>query len=181
MIHISSTKAVGIPSWSFKEFRARYTYCCQNCGGSIIAGTKYLRHVERLGSRRGKDPLRNIHVHLDCQAPWYQPGDLPHRLRQIGSLPGTTPPPEVYNRSQPFIRPSVAISNSDIGIVQWKLPAALEEKIAFCPSVSIQIGAVAEIEHSLTIVLTALVKAAGNKRESLKLSHLINEIASRLH
>lgn len=180
MIKLVSAQTINIPSWGFKVFRARYTYCCDNCGGSIVSGTKYYRHVVRLGSRRGKDPLRNLHTHLDCHAHWYQPGDLPRRLRYVGSLPGKVPPVDVYDRSKPFVRPNIAVCSERTGTLQWKLPPGLEEKIAFCYSPAIQINAIAEIEQALTIVLTALVGAVGNKRKSLKLSHLLNEIADSL-
>ncbi len=180
MIKLVSAQTEGIPSWSFKELRARYTYGCANCGGSIIAGTKYLRHVVRLGSRRGKDPLRNVHVHLDCHAPWYQPGDLPRRLRHVGNLPGQVPPEDVRQPSIPFIRPHVSINGEVIGTLQWKLPRDLEIKIAFCTSSAVQLGSIAEIEQALSILLTALVGAVGHKRKSLKLSHLINEMAAGL-
>jgi len=146
----------------------------------IVAGTKYQRHVERLGSHKGKDPLRNIHMHLDCQAPWYQPGDLPHRLRQVGSLPGNLPPADIHDTSRPFMRPAVSVSNEAIGTLMWKLPPGAEAKIAFCPSTNTQMGAIGEIEQALSIVLTALIGSIGNKRQSQKLSNLINEIASHV-
>ena len=180
MIKLVSAQTVGIPSWSFKEFRARKNYACRNCGGMIVTGTTYLRHVERLGSRKGKDPLRNVHVHLDCHAPWYQPGDLPHHLRQVGNLPGRVPPVDVHNPSVAFLRPQVAVSGDDVGTLLWKLPEGIAQRIAFCPSPLRQTGAVGEIEQVLTLVLTALTQAAGSKRQALKLSHLLNEIASNL-
>lgn len=169
-----------IESWSFKEYRARYNYRCKNCGGMIVAGTQYLRHVERLGPNKSKDPLRNVHVHLDCHAPWYQPADLPHRLRQLSTLPGKLPPVSVHNPAVAFLHPQVAVTGDRIGTAIWKLPEAIAQKIAFCPSPIRKIGAVGEIEQALSIVLLALTQSAGNKRKSLILSHHINEIAASL-
>jgi hypothetical protein len=169
----------GILSWSGKTFRARKNYCCRNCGGIIPIGVVYHRDVERLGVRRGKDPLRNVHFHLDCDAPWYQPGDT-HRLRSLGRLPYQTPPAEVYDREHGYLKPAIAVTSPTLGNLQWQLPSSIAEKLAFVPEAGLAVSAVAEIEYALQIVLTALVDAHGHKRKSMKLNHLLNEIADNL-
>jgi hypothetical protein len=168
-----------IPSWSFKTYRARYNYSCANCGGIIVAGTQYLRHVERLGANKGVDPLRNVHVHLDCMAPWYQP-ESPHRLRSVGKLPGRTPRSEVYDGQKSFLKPSITIVSDELGTLLWQPPQALCEKLVFTKRPGIATSAMAEIESSLTIVLTALMQASGNQRKAMRLNHLISEMADLL-
>lgn len=171
--------AYGITAWSYKIFRARKNYCCANCDGIIPSGVKYMRHVERLGPQKGKDPLRNVHVHLDCTAPWYQPETSP-RLRHVGKLPGKMPPSAVYNRISGFLTPAVCVREDAIGTLQWQLPQSLAQKLAFAPKPGLAISAVAEIETALAIVATALLQAVGHQRKSMKLSNLINEIAGEL-
>ena len=169
----------GILSWSYKTYRARYNYRCANCEGIIPSGTKYLRHVERLGANKGVDPLRNVHVHLDCTAPWYQP-EAPHRLKHLGNLPGRLPPVAVHDPAQYYHKPSVAIATDAIGILLWQPPAELAAKLAFCPRQHLSHGAMADIEATLTIVMTALVQASGHRRKAMKLNHLIEEITRLL-
>ena len=166
----------GIPSWSGKEFKARRNYRCANCGGAIPSGTKYLRHVERLGANKGVDPLRNVHVHLDCMAPWYQP-EAPHRLKHLGNLPGRLPPVDIHDPAQYYHKPSVAIATPALGIVQWQPPGDLAAKLAFCPKQHLSHGAMADIEATLTIVMTALVQASGHRRKAMKLNHLIEAMS----
>lgn len=169
----------GIPDWSYKTFRARKNYCCRNCDGIIPSGVVYMRHVERLGPQKGKDPLRNVHIHLDCTAPWYQPEASP-RLRHVGKLPGKVPPPSVYDGVSGFLTPAVYVRKDAIGTLQWQLPQNLAQKLAFAPKPGLAITAVAEIETALAIVASALLQAVGHQRKSMKLSHLINEIAAEL-
>jgi hypothetical protein len=142
-------------------------------------GVVYLRHVERLGARKGIDPLRNVHVHLDCQAPWYQP-EAPHRLKALGRLPGRTPPPAIYNGTAYFHKPSIAITTAGVGTLQWQPEARLAAKIMFAPNQQIALGAMAEIEVTLHIVMTAITQATGNKRKAMKLNHLIEAISHLL-
>lgn len=170
------TVTYGIPSWSFKTFRARKNYRCAQCDGVIPSGTKYLRHVVRLGPKKGSDPLQNVHVHLDCGAPWYQP-DMPKRLYHVGKLPGRTPPPSVYNGEHGFLKPGVALNTKAIGVLQWTLPHTMAQKIAFTPNKELALSAISEIEHSLMIVATALITVCGHQKKSMQLSHLINEIS----
>lgn len=169
---------VGIPSWSNKTFRARKNYACANCSGIIPIGVQYLRHVERLGARKGNDPLRNIHSHLDCTAPWYQPESGP-RLRHVGLLPHAVPPPAVIGTGA-FIVPSVSVQSDTIGIVQWRLPPELAQKIAFTTTPGLAVSAITELELALGVLLSALVETVGNQRRSMMLSHLINQIATSL-
>lgn len=169
----------GIPSWSYKTYKARYNYHCQNCGGIIPAGTQYLRHVERLGTNKGVDPLRNVHTHLDCHAPWYQP-EAPHRLKNVGRLPRSLPPAAVFDVGRYHHKPSVALASSIIGILQWQPPTDLAAKLVAMPNQYIAEGAMVEIESTLQIVMTALVQASGNKRKAMKLNHLIEGITHLL-
>ena len=168
-----------IESWSYKTYRARRNYKCANCGGVIPSGTQYLRHVERLGANKGVDPLRNVHVHLDCMAPWYQT-EQPHRLKSVGKLPGRTPPPAVYDGSQSFIKPSIALNSTELGTLIWQPPQALCEKLVFTKNPTIAKNAMAELEVALNIVMTALMQSAGSQRQAMKLNHLLNEIADTL-
>ena len=174
------TVTYDIPSWSFKTFQARKNYRCAHCDGVIPQGIKYLRHVERLGPRKMKDPLRNVHVHLDCTAPWYQPEQAP-RLRHVGRLPGKIPPPEIYDGVTGFIIPAVAVHSPTVGTMQWLLPSVLAQKLAFAPNRGLSVSAIAEIEQSLLIVLTALVEVSGHQKKSMKLSHLINQMAAEIN
>ncbi len=169
----------GIPSWSDKEFKARRNYRCANCEGIIPSGTKYQRHVERLGANKGVDPLRNVHVHLDCTAPWYQP-ESPHRLKSVGNLPGRMPPAEVYDGTSYFHKPSIALTKTEVGTLQWQPEVTLAARIAFCPKQYIAQNAMAEIEVTLNIVMTAITQAAGNKRKAMKLNHLIEAMSHLL-
>jgi hypothetical protein len=168
-----------IPSWSYKTYKARRNYRCANCEGIIPSGTKYLRNVIRLGANKGVDPLRNVHFHLDCTAPWYQPEAL-HRLKSVGNLPGRNPPAEVYDGTSYYHKSSIAIFQTGVGILQWQPEATLVAKIAFCPKQYIAQNAMAEIEATLQIVLTAITQATGNKRKAMKLGHQIEAIASLL-
>jgi hypothetical protein len=169
----------GIPSWSEKTYTARYNYRCACCDGLIPAGTKYLRHVERLGANKGVDPLRNVHVHLDCQAPWYQP-ESPHRLKSVGKLPHRAPPPDVHDTARYYHKPSIVLVSPTLGTLQWQPPIDLAAKLVAMPNQFISTGAVVEIESTLTIVMTALMQAAGSQRKAKKLSHLIEAITHLL-
>jgi len=178
MRHIPQV-SYGIPSWSFKTYTARYNYHCKNCGGLIPSGTKYLRHVERLGANKGVDPLRNVHMHLDCHAPWYQP-EAPHRLKNVGRLPHRMPPVAVHDVGRYHHKPSVAVTTSTIGTLQWQPPAELAAKLVAMPNQHIAESAMVEIESTITIVMTALMQATSNKRKAMKLNHLIEEITHLL-
>lgn len=169
----------GIPSWSYKTYTARYNYRCANCAGLIPAGTKYLRHVERLGANKGVDPLRNVHVHLDCTAPWYQP-EQPHRLKNVGRLPHKIPPAAMYDVGRYHHKPSVTLNSPTLGTLLWQPPADLAAKLVAMPNQHVSEGAMVEIESNLTVVLTALMQATGNQRKAMRLNHLIAGIAQLL-
>lgn len=166
----------GIPSWSYVEYKAKYNYRCEFCEGVIPAGTQYLRHVVRLGPRKGKDPLRNVHVHLNCEAPWWQPGPPPHCLKYVGKLPGRKQPASVYNGTRSYHKPSVCISKHHIGTLQWQPPKDLTEKLVFMSKQHIAHTAMAEIEQTLLVVITALTQAVGHQRKAMELNHAINDI-----
>ena len=140
----------GIPEWSYVEYKAKYNYSCAHCAGAIPAGTQYLRHVVRLGPRKGKDPLRNIHVHINCEAPWWQPGPPPHCLKYVGKLPGRTPPAATTAGNRYYLKPSVTLSTTDIGTLQWQPPKELVEKLVFMKNQHLGVSAVAEIVHTPT-------------------------------
>ena len=167
----------GIMSWSYKEFTARKNYPCENCGGMIPKGTTYLRHVVRLGSRKGKDPLRNVHVHLDCTAPWYHP-EMDDRCRSLRQLPGRVPPPEQQDALLMHVPLAVAIGSTGdpLGAFTWLLPPELAQRMLHSPNEANAIGSWAEIEQNLQLMLYALTKAAGNRRLGLKVSHALNEL-----
>lgn len=169
-----------IPSWSGKVIKARKHHRCENCGGIIIAGTKYARDVVRLGTDKARDARRNLHYHLDCEAPWYQ-GEVVHRTKHIGKLPGGLPPETIAKPGTPYLAPAVAASSNQIGTVQWKLPEHLATRLVHNPNSAGTIGAVAEYEALLAIVLEGAVLASGHQRIAMRLSHLVNEIAELVH
>lgn len=169
----------GIPSWSFKTYTARYNYHCANCDGLIPARTKYLRHVERLGANKGVDPLRNVHVHLDCHAPWYQP-ESPHRLKNVGRVLHRLPPIALHNVGRYHHKPSIAVTSPTVGTWQWQPPTDLCAKLVAMSNQYVAEGAMVEIESTLTIVMTALMQATSNKHKAMKLNHLIEEIVHLL-
>jgi hypothetical protein len=70
--------------------------------------------------------------------------------------------------------------NNELGTLLWQPPQALCEKLVFTEQSDIALGAMAEIESSLAIVLTALMQASGHQRKAMRLNHLISEIASLL-
>jgi len=171
------TVEYGIQSWSFKQFTARKNYQCENCGGIIPKGTSYLRHVVRQGSRKMKDPLRNVHVHLDCHAPWYHP-EMDDRCRSLRQLPGRVPPPEQQNPLLMKTPLAIAVGErgGPLGAFNWLLPAELAQRMLHSPNEVNAAGSWAEIEQNLQLVLYALTKAAGNRRVGLKVSHALNEL-----
>ena len=166
---------IGIPSWS-RIYRARSTYCCDNCGGTIPQGTKYQRHVVRLGSQKGRDPLRNIHVHLDCEAPWYQPDNLTHRLRNLARLP-LLAPQLVEGMTEVAMFPPLSVHSAALGTLTWQPGVALAATLQATP---VGKAAIAEMEAILGIVLTAFTGSASNKRKAMKVNHLITQLVSEI-
>ncbi len=164
----------GIESWSYREFTARQNYPCENCGGIIPKGTTYLRHVVRQGVRKGKDPLRNVHVHLDCGAPWYHP-PMDDRCRNLRQLPGRIPPPEAQISRLMGVRHSIAI-DSPYGKMLLQLPAELSQRMLHAPDERLQAGVTAEIQQAIELLLYSLSAAAGNRRRGQKISHALNEL-----
>lgn len=168
------TVEYGIQPWSGKTMKARKNYPCDNCGGMIPKGTTYLRHVVRQGPNKGKDPLRNVHIHLDCQAPWHHAAD-DDRCRNLRQLPGRAPPPE--ERQERLARAPLAIKvDGEHGTLLWQLPPELAERMLHAPKEALQLGVTAELEQALELVLTALHSAAGNRRRGLKVSHALHEL-----
>jgi len=168
--------AYRIPSWSNKTFRARKTYHCEDCAGVIPIGVKYMRHVERLGPRKWIDPLRNVHVHLDCESPWYQPEET-HRLRKLGSM--RKKPKPVYGPVEPgyHVEPSLALNSHTIGSLVWQPPSHFTARLVPNPKQPESFGVMVEMESALTIVMTAFMQASSSKSKALKLNSLIQEIA----
>ncbi len=164
-------RVYGIPSWSHKVYRARATYICRNCGGTIPSGTKYVRHVERLGAEKGKDPLRNVHVHIDCEAPWHVVDTTP-LLTSLGRLPA----PTECDSGKSRLRPAVYVQHASVGTLQWQMPEVLTAKIA-SSSEKRAVDTVAEIERALALLLNAIVTVSGSKQKALRLSHLLQEMA----
>ncbi len=169
-----ATVEYGITSWSYKEFTARKNYPCENCGGIIPKGTTYLRHVVRQGPRKGKDPLRNVHIHVDCTAPWYHP-PMDDRCRNLRQLPGRVPPAEKQIPRLMSTPVSVKIDGAH-GTLLWQLPAELSQRMLHAPKEDLHIGALAELEQNLQLVLFALVQAAGNRKRGMKVSNALNEL-----
>lgn len=166
----------GIPEWSHVQYKAKYNYRCEFCEGVIPAGTQYLRHVVRLGPRKGKDPLRNVHVHLNCEAPWWQPGPPPHCLKYVGKLPGRTPSAAVQGGARYYHKPSIAITTPAVGTFQWQPSKELLAKLMFMKNQHLGASAMAEIEQALLAVMTALTQAVGHQRKAMKLNHVLHDI-----
>lgn len=158
--------------------QARRNYRCDNCGGVITKGTKYLRHVVRQGANKGKDPLRNVHIHLDCQAPWYHTSD-DDRCRNLRQLPGRMPPDDAQDKRLGYTPLAIKVDGAS-GTLLWQLPAELATRMQHAPNDDLQLGATAELEQALQLVLTALHQAAGHKRRGLKVSHALHELQQAL-
>jgi hypothetical protein len=173
---IMKTRTYGIPSWSNKVFRARKTYRCDNCGGTIPHGTKYLRHVVRLGPRKFRDPLKNLHMHLDCEAPWYQPDNQTHRLRNIGKLQVTAPVPTA-GREQIAEPHPLNVSSATLGHLTWEPGPMLATALA---TSSTGPAARAEMETILGVILTALSVATGDRRKAMKVNNLMTQLISEI-
>ncbi len=169
-----------IESWSGRTMRARKHYACSLCGGTIPSGTIYLRDVVRHSPIKGEGHRSNVHTHLNCEAPWYQPDGLAPRLRSVGRLPHRVPTSEEQDGAEPFLKPVLAVSTAEIGTFTWKLPETLETRLGRCPSEARKIGAMHELEDSLSLVLTAFIKAAGNQRRARELSLQLGAIAGSL-
>lgn len=160
--------------------RARKHYACALCGGRIPSGTIYQRDVVRDGPNKGRDPIRSVRSHLNCQTPWWQPDGLAPRLRKLGQLPGRTPTTAEVSPQEPFLKPVLAVSNETIGTFTWKLPTGLETRLGRCPSEVRKIAALTELEDALALILCAFVEAAGNQRRAQELSHRLGDIAALL-
>ncbi len=166
------TVTYGIPSWSHKVFKARRTYVCRNCGGLIPSGTIYCRHVVRHGPRKGRDPLENIHVHIDCTAPWFQPDNITHRLQNIARLPLKLPEADAVATMTSFA-PALFLQQPHLGTLQWQLPEGFAAKLQAHRSGP---AALAEMQTLLGIALTAITKSAGNKRQAMRVNNLITQL-----
>jgi hypothetical protein len=90
------------------------------------------------------------------------------------------PTSEEQDGVEPFLKPVLAVSAAEIGTFTWKLPEALETRLGRCPSEARKIGAMHELEDSLSLVLTAFIKAAGNQRRARELSLQLGAIAGSL-
>ncbi len=165
-----------IQSWSGRVYKARKNYCCEICGGIIPRGTSYVRDVVRDGPNWGKDPLRNIHKHHNCESPWWQVEKQPRRLANLGRLPHRLPTPVEYPDPFPIVVPMV-IRHPRIGSIIWTMPEGLGERIALCPDPARTVAARGEIEHAIVLLLTALRTTAGHRRKSRELEHALEAMA----
>lgn len=164
----------GIQSWSYRQLQARKNHTCVNCGGVIPKGTTYLRHVVRQGSRHGKDPLRNLHVHFDCEAPWYHlAGD--DRCRSLRQLPGRVTVADTDHIARTGVSFCVQV-NSAAGQMSWALPPRLMQQIAMAPNEATAVGAVAELQQNLALVMQALAAAAGNRHRGRRVNLALHEL-----
>lgn len=166
-----------IPSWSGRVYKARKNYCCDLCGGIIPRGVSYVRDVVRDGPNWGKDPLRNIHKHHNCETPWWQVAPHPRRLKHVGRLPHRLPTPAEYLEHFPVVVPMV-IRHPRIGSVVWTLPESLGERIALCPDPERKMAAIGEIENAIMLFLTTLGESAGHQRKSRELEHALGAMAT---
>lgn len=167
MVH---TVAYGIPSWGLRKYTARKEYTCRNCGGAIPVGVPYLRSVERLGPRKFKDPLRNVHFHYDCMQKWYVPEER-HRLKQLSSLRQ-----QEGGAEGSLLQLTAAVAAPGLGELSWQLPPALVSLIANHRDGKLLPKVPAELSAGIEIVLTALVGAAGKRKRSKQVSNLLNEL-----
>ncbi|MFN3692629.1 MAG: hypothetical protein ACK4SL_00845 [Candidatus Paceibacteria bacterium] len=169
-----------IESWSGRTMRARQHYVCALCGGTIPSGTIYVRDVVRHSPIKGDGYRSNVHTHLNCKAPWWQPDGLAPRLRSVGRLPHRVPTSTEVDLEVPFQKPVLAVSASDIGTFTWKMPPGLETRLGRCPSEARKLSALSELEDSLSLVLAAFIKAAGNQRRARELSLQLGAITQSL-
>lgn len=166
-----------IPSWSGRVFKARKNYRCDLCSGIIPRGTSYVRDVVRDGPDKGKDPLRNIHKHHNCESPWWQVERQPRRLKHVGHLPHRLPTPDEHDHPFPIVMPMV-IHHPRIGSIVWRMPEALGQRIALCPDREKKMAALGEIEHTVILILSALETCAGHQRKSRELEHALEAMAA---
>ncbi len=171
------TRTYLIESWSGRVYKARKNYCCDLCGGIIPRGTSYVRDVVRDGPDKGKDPLRNIHKHHNCETPWWQVAQHPRRLQNLGRLPHRLPTPAEYPDPLPHVVPMV-IRHPLIGTIVWTMPEGLGERIALCGDKERKMAAIGEIEHAIIMLLTALKNSAGHQRKSRELEHALESVAT---
>jgi hypothetical protein len=117
-------------------------------------------------------------MHLNCLAPWWQGEDHPHRLWHTGKLPHRVPTTD-EQKTTPFLKPVIAIVSPTLGHLTWQFPAALEKRLGQCPDQSRLIGAIAELEQTLGLVLEALMETMGHQRKARELSLRLNTISVR--
>lgn len=154
---------------------ARYTYPCENCGGTIPRGVTYLCHVLRRGAVVGKGPLRRMRVHLDCQAPWYHATD-DDRCRNLRQLPARVPPEA--EQISTFMRARLAVTGRSPGgsEFQIRLSAELSARVLHAKDPHMAEGALAEISNNITLALHALEASAGHRKMGKKTSHVFHEL-----
>jgi hypothetical protein len=74
----------------------------------------------------------------------------------------------------------VAVSSETVGSFTWKLSDDLEARIGYCKNEHRKVGAIAEIEHSLMLILTAITQSAGRQQKARELAIKLSDIASLL-
>lgn len=164
-----------IRAWSWQDMTARYNWPCENCGGVIPKGTPYLCHVVRQGTRVGKDPLRRMRVHLDCQAPWYHVSDH-DRMRNLRQLPHRVPPPEEIGPSGLLLRLAVSGRTPSGSEFTVNLSPEFSQRILHARGRNAIDGALAEIAQNMSLTLHALEAGAGRRKQGLQTSHALHEL-----
>lgn len=166
---------VEIMSWSYMIHTASRNYRCDNCAGMIPRGTKYLRRKIRGSTEKFKGGIKTLHEHQDCQMPWYQT-ETGCRTRNWGQLPGRTPPKGAVGPDTAPLQHVVSFSNPETGMMMWRLPQAVQDKLMNMPRADIRLGALAEIEQNLMLVLQTFLSCHGNQKKAMQLSHLLNDM-----
>jgi len=85
-------------------------------------------------------------------------------------------PPEEVRQARLGYTPLSILVDGKHGTLLWQLPPELAERMQHAPDETLQLGATAELEQALQLVLTALHQAAGNRRRGLKVSHALHEL-----
>ncbi len=163
------TSVYGIPEWSHKEMTARKNYRCANCGDIIPRGTRYERSVERRGPRKGKDPLRNVHVHLDCQAKWWVP-EGSFRLSNTARVRRAT-------ATETLAAPGAVSIHGRVGALVYQLPEELTTRLRAQLDNGLELAVMGELQQSIELMLTVYLQAVGRRKRARQLANILDELA----
>ncbi len=165
---------------------SRYAYVCMHCGGIIPSNSWYRRYIIRHGTVAGKDPLSIQHVHLDCEAPWYQP-EHTHLFRALSRLARRVPAAPAHGddktqTAQPSVVLPIAIevSNPNIGTLLWKPPASLLAQLGAARDDRTRLSAIGEIERAFMLFARLILESAGSRKGAMVLSNATHQLATHV-